>query len=358
MYDFIVLRNAAPSERQTLLVPKECAHVLVSKQIGTEDTDNIIIPIFRREDDEFRAMVHVALKLRSDVLSHPAFTGVNVNQEAEIASVPNSVHMFLNLLLGDQSHCDECDEFDANELDGIRKERVLSIGQNIVYGVCGNKNIPPKHVGLGLTLHNATRSRKLVNLFYKAGHIASYGRLLSIDTVMAESTLKSIDDTGAVVPPNLVPGRFVHFSADNIDINNPSLDGKNTFHATQMAVWQRGPPEESILDNVKPSDKVTLDIPHVLQKIHEAIPTKETATRDFNGIKSEWFKGRDELVVTKTRATDMAFLYSRHNVETKPSWISFNQSVTEVNPPRTTTGYMPIILAPAHELSTLNTVVL
>ena len=44
-------------------------------------------------------MVHVALKLRSDVLSHPAFTGVNVNQEAEIASVPNSVHMFLNLLL-------------------------------------------------------------------------------------------------------------------------------------------------------------------------------------------------------------------------------------------------------------------
>ena len=228
-----------------------------------------------------------------------------------------------------------------------------------MYGVCGNKNSPPKHVGLGLTLHNATRSRKLVNLFYKADHITSYGRILSIDTGMAESTQKGIDeDTGAVVPSNLVPGRFVHFSADNIDINDSSLDGKNTFHATQMAVWQRGPLEESILDNVKPSDEVTLDIPHVLQKIHEAIPTKETATLDFSGVKSEWFKDRDELVVTKARATDMAFLYSRYNVETKPSWSSFNQSVTEVNPPRTTTGYMPIILAPAHELSTLNTVVL
>ncbi len=94
--------------------------------------------------------------------------------------------MFLNLLFGDQFHFDECEEFDANELDYIRKERVLSIGQDIVYGVCGNKNISPKHVGLGLTLHNATRSRKLVNLFYKAGHIASYGRILSIDTGMAE----------------------------------------------------------------------------------------------------------------------------------------------------------------------------
>ena len=239
VYDFIVLRNAAPNERQTLLVPKECSHVLVSKLIDTEDTDEMTIPIFRREDDEFCAMVHVALKLRSDVLSHPAFTGVNVNQEAEIASVPNSVHMFLNLLLGDQSHFDECDEFGANELDGIRKERVLSIGQDIVYGVCENKNIPPKQVGLGLTSHNVTLSRKLVNLFYTAGHIASYGCILSTDIGMAESTLKSIDkDTGAVVPPSLVPGRFVHFSADNIDINHSSLGGKNTFHATQMAVWQ------------------------------------------------------------------------------------------------------------------------
>ena len=50
VYDFIVLRNAAPSERQTLLVPKKCTHVLVSKLIDTEDTDEMTIPIFRRED--------------------------------------------------------------------------------------------------------------------------------------------------------------------------------------------------------------------------------------------------------------------------------------------------------------------
>lgn len=103
---------------------------------------------------------------------------------------------------------------------------------------------------------------------------------------------------------------------------------------------------------------MTLDIPPVLNKIYELIPTKETDTPDFSGVKSEWFKDRDDLVVTKARATDMAFLYSRHNIKTKPSWTSFNQSVTEVSPPQTTTGYMPIILAHAHELSTLNTVVL
>ena len=41
--------------------------------------------------------------------------------------------------------------------------------------------------------------------------------------------------TGAVIPPKLVPGMFVTFSADNIDILDESLDGKNTFHATQVS---------------------------------------------------------------------------------------------------------------------------
>ena len=46
-------------------------------------------------------------------------------------------------------------------------------------------------------------------------------------------------DNGSVVPPNLTPGKFVHITADNVGINDATLDGKNTFHATQMTAWQR-----------------------------------------------------------------------------------------------------------------------
>ena len=59
---------------------------------------------------------------------------------------------------------------------------------------------------------------------------------------MAKKTLESLGDDGAIVPQNLVKGRFIHFSADNIDINEYTPDGKGTFHATQVAAWQRGPP--------------------------------------------------------------------------------------------------------------------
>lgn len=64
--------------------------------------------------------------------------------------------------------------------------------------------------------------------------------MMKVDNAL-ESTLKSMDPaTGAIIPPNMVANRFIHYTADNIDILDESLDGKNTFHATQMAAWQRG----------------------------------------------------------------------------------------------------------------------
>ena len=81
----------------------------------------------------------------------------------------------------------------------------------------------------------------LVELFNRAGHCLSYEQVLQVDTSLAESTLKSMDQaTGAIIPPNLVANKFIHFTADNIDVLDETLDGKNTFHATQMATWQRG----------------------------------------------------------------------------------------------------------------------
>ena len=113
-----------------------------------------------------------------------------------------------------------------------------------MYNISGGQaqHSTPKHVGLACTLHQATRSKELVQLFHNAGHIISYKSVLQVDTALAETTLKSMNsETGAVTPPNFVPNRFVHFTCDNIDINDQSLDGKDTFHVTQIAGWQRGP---------------------------------------------------------------------------------------------------------------------
>ena len=146
--------------------------------------------------------------------------------------------MLLRLIFGGQEVLEK--DHNSGCEDTIRN-KVLSLAQDMVYGVSGGRKWTPKHIGLGSTLHQATRSKHLVDLFHKAGHCLSYQQILQVDTALAEHTLKSLDsDSGAVIPPGLVESNFIHYTADNIDILDETLDGKNTFHATQMAAWQRG----------------------------------------------------------------------------------------------------------------------
>ena len=70
----------------------------------------------------------------------------------------------------------------------------------------------PKHIGLASTLHQATRSKVLLDIFQKAGHTISYKDVLQINTALANSTLKSLNlDSGAAIPDNIVSDRFYMF---------------------------------------------------------------------------------------------------------------------------------------------------
>lgn len=122
-----------------------------------------------------------------------------------------------------------------------------------------------------------------------------------------------MDDNGSVVPPNLVEGRFVHFSTDNVDINEATLDGKGTFHATQVAAWQRGPPKVNLLDGIKFSNTGTLHIPDAMNDIMPA-PNSGTTEGPYNDeITPGWFtQSMDECPsAKKAHATDMAFTMTR-----------------------------------------------
>ena len=252
-------------------------------------------------------------------------------------------------------------ELGDEEKEAKIRLKLLSISQDLMYVASGETKWGPKHVGLGSTLHQITRSKQLVELFHSAGHCLNYRSILQMDTSLAENTLKSMDPiTGAVVPPNLVPGKFTHFTADNIDISDASLDGKNTFHATQFAAWQRGPSSDLLLDDLKPSKNSTLNIPDVMDTLIPVNVIEGKSEPIFTeDVQEEWFNQVTEVsqVAEEAAATDMAFIMKRAQENPKSSWSAFNQSVSEVNPEVTTVGYMPIIQAPAHELDTLNTVV-
>ena len=104
VYEIIVLHDQSDSDKQTLLLPIYFRHIPLSKwfehDMGEESTT---IPTFNPQEDEFLATVHVALKLRSDILSQPSYKSIHVGEKAAINCVPPSAYMFLHLLLGGQS---------------------------------------------------------------------------------------------------------------------------------------------------------------------------------------------------------------------------------------------------------------
>lgn len=148
-------------------------------------------------------------------------------------------------------------------------------------------------------------------------------------------------------------------SADNIDINEGTLDGQNTFHATQCAAWQRGPESVGILQNILHPLREQPKVPDEKNAILPAYIREGTAEPQFKeDVKGEWFKQpiQDCPSALKTVAMDTTFFLKRQNEDPKPGWTSFNQKHSETDPEVSAVGYMPIILATAHDVNTVNTV--
>ena len=89
--------------------------------------------------------------------------------------------MFLRLLCRGKDPA----EYEDDDLSVHRC--VLSNVQDIMFGVSEGKRLTLKHMGIGLSIHQATRSRELVNLLNAAGHCVSYDMIRRIDTSIAKN---------------------------------------------------------------------------------------------------------------------------------------------------------------------------
>ena len=83
-----------------------------------------------------------------------------------MSCVPDSLYMFLNVQLGGETQLEPRDNEDCDSRS--HHKRILSLGQDVVYAVSNRAKWTPKHIGLGSTLHQVTRSKQLVDLFNKA----------------------------------------------------------------------------------------------------------------------------------------------------------------------------------------------
>ena len=78
------------------MVPTQFSHIPIANIINSsnETTKECLIPEFKPQYDVFLSLVHVALKLRSDILNQTPYKGANVSRTDAESCIPDSLYMF------------------------------------------------------------------------------------------------------------------------------------------------------------------------------------------------------------------------------------------------------------------------
>lgn len=202
--------------------------------------------------------------------------------------------------------------------DESSKTRILSICQDIVFLACLGRKLTPKHVCLGLTVHQATRSKELVQLLYSAGHSVSYETVLRMDNSIANDVLNSYKENGNVfVPRNFTNESTVPYTrnaVDNFDINEERLSGTGTFHATQVAAFCRKEVEDQgteVRVTPKSNKGLDLEVPSQLHELDELVlEDKKPEPVNQETPHEEWYMP-DQNRIDKSYKKELAWILGR-----------------------------------------------
>lgn len=190
LFDFYRPMNRDKHERGTLLIPRKYAHSLTADR-SYSDEECTMVSYTPPDTSDFNILLQAAAILRANLENVKGHSGVDVQEEDAMAIVPPNLHMFLNVLLGGKDILEEDNNIETVTL--LKDQKILSVAQDLIFIFSGGRKLTPKHIGLGITLHQETRSKALVQLFNRAGHTISYDQVLQFDTALAEKSLESMD---------------------------------------------------------------------------------------------------------------------------------------------------------------------
>ena len=294
------------------------------------------------------------MRIRSDIRAAPGHQNcASVSNEDAERVVPESLFMLLSILL--------TGDVDESEENSKVQRTAMSISQDIVYAVSKRKQLTPKHIGLGKVIHQATRSKSLIDLMHRACHCISYDEVRRLDTTLAQQNLELFaEHNNTPIPTNLTSGQFCQFPADNIDIIEETLDGMGTFHATQMVAYQRGRHKPTLKELVLGKAK-SRNVPPEFHRLEQVphLPSREDPS--FTENIDEAIYTPDPQVANKATAKDVSWILIRiYGSESNavPAWTGFNQVTMPDDQELCSIGYLPLINAPAHDNSTLWTVLM
>nr|XP_023018838.1 uncharacterized protein LOC111507725 [Leptinotarsa decemlineata] len=157
----------------------------------------------------------------------------NINRNEFQNEVPNILHLFVSWHI---------DAKLFEEAEYGKTSQLAAIPSNIILGLFDKSHRRNSfHVGLGLHLYHHIPSKHILDTLSSLGLTCSYNEVRQVTTSLAK---QEIDDRGNVYVPKCLgqvsneKNNYIRASIDNFDLNEETLDGKRTTHATAMVVFQ------------------------------------------------------------------------------------------------------------------------
>ena len=282
--------------------------------------------------------------------------------------IPDCLYLLLKLLITNNDS-----SIPSEQCTRIEDERqVLSLAQDIIH-CCTNGRVKlPKHTSLTMCIHHLTSSKQLIALLNRMGHCASYDEMRAVNTSIALEVIAKANQHGTVIPSNIAPGPFVQIAADNNDLNEETIDGKNTTHATTMVIYQKkpfGPDPPPIRLAEQTGRRRSLQTPTSVYLIEDCSARGRRPTVTVNAIDKDWYKSECDEMRQAFNADEIWALLrlcprrlgeiqipGMFEKQPIPSWSGFNAILFPDLPMKTSTGYCPMIDGSSTEFSTIYTV--
>jgi len=154
-------------------------------------------------------------------------TAAEISTETALEFVPPSLQQLLNTIFCGKD----------------RSTKIASIGQAIMQATRPRILLAPLQIGLGVQMHHHFQSKFLVDSLYHHGFSCSYSEVKKYERSSSVAHGTEIQNFSA--------NNFIQYSADNVDHNVRSIDGKGTFHGM------------GIIAMVTPGTKSSRTIPRV-----------------------------------------------------------------------------------------------
>lgn len=154
---------------------------------------------------ELQILTKICQSIKSEINEIPTnaeFKNLKINEYKKY--IPNNLYFLISLLVCNESRSD------------IKENQILSICQDIIFACSNGRTYTPKHIGLGMLVHQETRSKKLVEAIHSCGHSISYIDTLRVRNSIAQEEINLyLENDQVTIPRQLVSNRFVQFAADN-----------------------------------------------------------------------------------------------------------------------------------------------